>query len=298
MSLKSLLLLCLPIFAASFASAAEWPQPSVDNALSIVKKAEQGMAECVQNAHAKIAYSVTQKDINGDGVNEIEVASGVEQLGTGAIACFGGAGQDIYLLISDGKGGWQTEFGYDAASLGYHSRGKGLFPDVEITGPGFCFPIWRYFNGQYAIWKTCDGENKLVFAYTVKGLTDVVPESRAETRPDNDAVVAPVVDASSDWSGEYGLDCKSKKFQCTATLRDIPGGNVLGEFVVADFMDINKVKCSVTGLFYKTGSSLKADTKAGSISLSQGSGGIKVAGISANACPVSLDGTYVVFGDE
>ncbi len=87
------------------------------------------------------------KDLNGDGKPEVFVMVGG--------SCYGNTGVNLSLLIKDKQGNWKDNFGFpgiykllDTKNLGY--------PDIEIGGPGFCFPVWRWNGNKYAIHKRCD----------------------------------------------------------------------------------------------------------------------------------------------
>ena len=140
-----------------------WSKEIVDKAVAELASLEkEGTASCVEDAGTSINYAVKQIDLNGDGIKELEITSSPAELGNGASACYGRSGQHVYLLISDGKGGWKTEFGYDSAGLEYLPRGHGHMADVVIGGPGFCFPTWRFVDGSYHLWKKCeDGKEVL-----------------------------------------------------------------------------------------------------------------------------------------
>jgi hypothetical protein len=79
------------------------------------------------------------RDLNGDGKLEAIVTEG----GT---ACYGNTGQGFYLLTQTAPGSW---------TLLYQSAGMPEFlatkangwPEMEVGGPGFCFPILRW-NGK------------------------------------------------------------------------------------------------------------------------------------------------------
>lgn len=142
------------------ASAADWPKPDVDKALAIVAKSEGSTAECLRDT--KLDFNVKQIDLNKDGVNELIVTTSPARLGDGQTACFGQSGSNVHLLISDGSGGWKYQFGFDMSELVLHES-KTEWPDLEFAGAGFCFPIWRYYQGAYSYWKVCDG-NKLIYA--------------------------------------------------------------------------------------------------------------------------------------
>lgn len=167
--------------AKSNGTSKSWSKEAVDKAIApIVASEEEGSGPCVRSGGTTIAYEVKQIDINGDGVNEIEVAASPAELGNGASSCYGHVGQNIYLLISAGRDKWDQAFGFDAVALEYLPRGSGQMPDVQIGGPGFCFPIWRFYKGSYGIWKTCR-DGKLVFADQAQDVSSpIVPSNFGE----------------------------------------------------------------------------------------------------------------------
>lgn len=151
--------LALALISTS-AAATDWPKPDIDKALAIVAKSEDATAECLRDT--KLDFNVKQIDLNKDGVNELIVTTSPARLGDGQTACFGQSGSNVHLLISDGSGGWKYQFGFDMSELVLHES-KTEWPDLEFAGAGFCFPIWRYYQGAYSYWKVCDG-NKLIYA--------------------------------------------------------------------------------------------------------------------------------------
>lgn len=139
------------------AHAAAWTDAEVAAALASLDKSH--LEQCAAAAGGRFEQSVGQRDINRDGVNELIVHTRVD----GASGCVGRVGQEIDLLIADGRGGWQQNLGFDTHSLNFYDRPDSDWPDIELSGPGFCFPIWRHHDGGYGLWKTCEGGN-LVFA--------------------------------------------------------------------------------------------------------------------------------------
>lgn len=168
------------IFAASavFATtlpvvAADWPQADIDAAVQIVttREKESGIEECVISSGTTVAYSTTQRDIDADGVNEVLVSSSPAKLGNGVTGCYGMTGQNVFLLSRSG-GTWAMLIAADnTQELIFHPRETGGLPDVEMTGPGFCFPIHRYDRGEYRSWKVCDG-NRQLFADAAPWIKD------------------------------------------------------------------------------------------------------------------------------
>jgi hypothetical protein len=87
-------------------------------------------------------------DLNGDGLPEVFVQVGG--------SCYGAAGAQLSLLIKDKLGHWQSNFGFPAGGYKLLSTKNKGYPDIEIGGPGLCFPVWRWNGTQYAIHKRCD----------------------------------------------------------------------------------------------------------------------------------------------
>jgi len=87
-------------------------------------------------------------DLNKDGNSEIFIM--VES------SCFGNAGFYLSLLIKDKNNQWQENFGFSAGGYRLLKSVSDGYPEIEITGPGFCFPVWRLNGAKYAIHKRCD----------------------------------------------------------------------------------------------------------------------------------------------
>lgn len=150
------------------AFAADWAKADVDKAISVVDKGKSDIVACLKDFKTTIQHEVEQRDLNKDGINELVITSMPAAFGEGPsqgafIACFGDMGT-ISLMISDGKGGWADNIGFNVHSLEYSDRPDSPWPDITLTGKGFCFPIYRYYKEQYTLWKTCDDGNNLVFA--------------------------------------------------------------------------------------------------------------------------------------
>ncbi|MEA3641723.1 MAG: hypothetical protein VBE63_17550 [Lamprobacter sp.] len=86
------------------------------------------------------------KDLNTDGTPEVFVH--VPSL------CYGHSG-NLSLLIKDKKGNWKDNFGFTGVYRILDTKSMG-YPDIEIGGPGTCFPVWRWNGKAYAIHKRCD----------------------------------------------------------------------------------------------------------------------------------------------
>jgi hypothetical protein len=113
-------------------------------AAGLTERGGKFLDDCDQPVQPDVAVV----DLNGDGQSEIFVR--VEG------SCYGAAAAQLTLLIKDKLGHWQSNLGIPAGDyrlLGTKNKG---YPDIEIGGPGSCFPVWRWDGHQYAIHKRCD----------------------------------------------------------------------------------------------------------------------------------------------
>ncbi|NMM77650.1 hypothetical protein [Acidovorax sp. SRB_24] len=79
------------------------------------------------------------RDINGDGLPDAIVSEG----GT---KCHGMTGEGYSLVSKQSNGSWKLVSGGTGIPLFLKTRAKG-WPDLQVGGPGFCFPVLRW-NGQ------------------------------------------------------------------------------------------------------------------------------------------------------
>lgn len=88
-------------------------------------------------------------DLNGDGRPEAIVTEG-------SSFCFGHVGTGYVLVSKQADGGWKriaggpgivTVLATPAAVL----KATGGWPDLEIGGPGFCFPVERWNGRAYVV---------------------------------------------------------------------------------------------------------------------------------------------------
>jgi hypothetical protein len=83
------------------------------------------------------------RDINGDGRPDAVVTEG------GAI-CYGMTGTHFWLLSKQPNGSWQLMHHETAMPSFLGTKGAGGWPDIELGGPGFCFPVRRWNGRTYA----------------------------------------------------------------------------------------------------------------------------------------------------
>lgn len=82
----------------------------------------------------------TYRDLNGDGRPEAVVSEG------GAV-CYGMTGTHFWLLSKQANGSWKLMTEDTAMPDFLATKGVGGWPDIQLGGPGFCFPVVRW-NGK------------------------------------------------------------------------------------------------------------------------------------------------------
>lgn len=81
-------------------------------------------------------------DLNGDGVAEAVVVE------NGSF-CYGMTGQGIYLTTRIAPGQWRLLF-HEAGIPVFRDARTGGWPDLQMGGPGFCQPLYRWNGKTYA----------------------------------------------------------------------------------------------------------------------------------------------------
>ncbi|MBI5655357.1 MAG: hypothetical protein HZC44_00430 [Geobacter sp.] len=88
-----------------------------------------------------VSPSVEVVDLNGDGIEEVVVS-------WGNTCTSGMTGQSITLFIKDRKGRFVKNLDFPGSYEKLSSRSKG-FPDLLISGPGFCHGVWQWTGTKY-----------------------------------------------------------------------------------------------------------------------------------------------------
>ncbi len=82
------------------------------------------------------------RDLNGDGLPEaIITESGTE--------CHGMTGEGYSLVSKQPNGTWKLMSGSTGIPIFLTSRGVDNWPDLQVGGPGFCFPVLRWNGKSY-----------------------------------------------------------------------------------------------------------------------------------------------------
>jgi hypothetical protein len=82
----------------------------------------------------------TYRDLNSDGRPDAVVIEG------GGI-CYGNTGQHFWLLSKQANGSWKRMMDETAVPDFLSTKGAAGWPDIQLGGPGFCFPVVRW-NGK------------------------------------------------------------------------------------------------------------------------------------------------------
>ena len=90
---------------------------------------------------ADVSPSIEIVDLNGDGVEEVFV-------NWGNTCTSGMAGQSITLFVKDRSGQFIENLGFPGSYEKLATRNKG-FPDLLISGPGFCHGVWQWSGAKY-----------------------------------------------------------------------------------------------------------------------------------------------------
>jgi len=141
-----LLLLVSPVAGLS-ATAPTWDESRV------ISEATSGLFHSPKGKYFdeafgdSLEYDAEVVDLNGDGRPEVFTQVFGSYWG-------GATGVQMNLYIKRKKGPWEPQFGFPGVYNVLKTRHRG-YPDIEIGGPGFCFPVWRWNGRRYAPYKGC-----------------------------------------------------------------------------------------------------------------------------------------------
>ena len=83
------------------------------------------------------------RDLDGDGQPEAVITEG-------STVCFGAAGVGYYLVSRQGDGTWKLIDSGQGVPEFLETEGAAGWPDLEVGGPGLCFPVLRWNGTHYA----------------------------------------------------------------------------------------------------------------------------------------------------
>ena len=86
----------------------------------------------------------TVRDLNGDGRPEAVITEG-------STACFGGDEMGYTIVSKQADGAWKPITEGTGVPAILTTKGVGGWPDLEIGGQGFCFPVQRWNGKAYVL---------------------------------------------------------------------------------------------------------------------------------------------------
>lgn len=86
----------------------------------------------------------TVQDLNGDGRPEAIVTEG-------SLFCYGGDEVGFSLVSQQADGSWTLLLASEGIATMLPSKGTGGWPDIEVGGQGFCFPVQRWNGSEYEL---------------------------------------------------------------------------------------------------------------------------------------------------
>ncbi|MDF3933359.1 hypothetical protein [Pseudomonas citronellolis] len=138
-----LLATAFPAVAAPTLSPAD--SAAAFKAAGYTLKGKDWRSDCDDGSPSYTPASLDQvADLNGDGRPEALISEG----GT---ACYGATGAGYSLVSQQADGSWKLVTRGTGMVSFLGSKGVGGWPDIEVGGPGFCFPVERWNGKEYAL---------------------------------------------------------------------------------------------------------------------------------------------------
>jgi hypothetical protein len=138
---------CLSIILVASALAAEMKLSPADEAAAFkaagfTQKGKQWRACDDPSGGASPGAIEEVRDLNGDGRPEAVITEG-------GSFCYGGAGAGFMLVSKQENGSWKLITSGSGMAGFLKTKGVAGWPDLEIGGPGFCFPVQRWNGKEY-----------------------------------------------------------------------------------------------------------------------------------------------------
>jgi hypothetical protein len=86
----------------------------------------------------------TVKDLNGDGRLDAVISES-------STFCFGMTGTGYSIVSKQADGSWKKIASGPGVPGFLATRGADGWPDLEVGGPGFCFPVLRWNGKEYVL---------------------------------------------------------------------------------------------------------------------------------------------------
>lgn len=145
------------IIAAAPVLAATPPLPADINAAYAAAGLTQKNGQwtgCPDDDHGRAGVADGDyRDLNGDGRPDLVITD------EGAY-CYGNTGQGFIVMTRNAAGQWTKLYNSPGIPTFLATKVKtpGGWPDVEIGGPGFCFPVMRWSGKDYVFLRNHEEE--------------------------------------------------------------------------------------------------------------------------------------------
>lgn len=140
----SIPLFCTFVFAAS-APLAPADEAAAFKAAGFKLKGKQWRA-CDDPGTSSYSPGTIQevRDLNGDGRPEAVIAEG-------STFCHGNTGSGYSVVSKQANGSWKLIASGTGMPNFLATKGVDGWPDIEVGGPGFCFPVERWNGRAYVL---------------------------------------------------------------------------------------------------------------------------------------------------
>ncbi len=148
--MRTVSILSVSIIMATAAASAQTTLPSADQAAAFraagYTRSGGQWRKCDDPGTAGYTPGVIEqvKDLNGDGRPEAIITEGSSY-------CFGMTGTGFDIVSKQFNGSWKLVASRTGIPTFIATKGVGGWPDVEIGGPGFCFPVERWNGREYVL---------------------------------------------------------------------------------------------------------------------------------------------------
>ena len=135
-----------PIVLASAPPLSDSDRDAAFRAAGFTQRGDQWRSACEDPGTPSYTPGAieTVRDLNGDGRPEAVVTEG----GT---YCYGNAGTGFTLVSKQADGSWKPIHSATGMASFLATKGADGWPDLEIGGPGFCFPVVRWDGREYRL---------------------------------------------------------------------------------------------------------------------------------------------------
>lgn len=145
------LLALIPLFASACAAAPAPAKLSPSETTAAFEaagftKAGRQWRKCDDPGSASYVPGAIEevRDLNGDGRPEAVITES-------SMVCHGEAGSGFAIVSKQANGGWKLIAERTGMATFLAAKGAGGWPDMEVGGPGFCFPVERWDGAHYRL---------------------------------------------------------------------------------------------------------------------------------------------------